>query len=79
MSSYDVASNIYQALDVGKSSLCKILCNYAVRKGWSPLFVDLDLGQVGPLPPPAPPSPLPSYPVLGPCPVRAPLKALPLV
>jgi polyribonucleotide 5'-hydroxyl-kinase len=25
----------------------KILCNYAVRKGWHPLFVDLDLGQNG--------------------------------
>ena len=36
--------------DVGKSTLCKLLCNYAVRKGWSPLFVDLDLGQnnIGP-------------------------------
>ena len=33
--------------DVGKSSLSKILCNYAVRKGWNPLFVDLDLGQGG--------------------------------
>jgi hypothetical protein len=33
--------------DVGKSTLSKILCNYAVRKGWNPLFVDLDLGQGG--------------------------------
>lgn len=33
--------------DVGKSTLAKILCNYAVRKGWHPLFVDLDLGQGG--------------------------------
>jgi polyribonucleotide 5'-hydroxyl-kinase len=33
--------------DVGKSSVSKILCNYAVRKGWHPLFVDLDLGQNG--------------------------------
>lgn len=33
--------------DVGKSSLSKIMCNYAVRKGWNPLFVDLDLGQGG--------------------------------
>lgn len=31
--------------DVGKSSLSKILINYASRAGWSPLFVDLDLGQ----------------------------------
>ena len=33
--------------DVGKSTLSKIMCNYAVRKGWNPLFVDLDLGQGG--------------------------------
>jgi len=31
--------------DVGKSSLSKILINYAARQGWSPLFIDLDLGQ----------------------------------
>ncbi|PAV76963.1 hypothetical protein WR25_18759 [Diploscapter pachys] len=31
--------------DVGKSTLCRILCNYAVRKGRSPIFVDLDVGQ----------------------------------
>ncbi|PSC75129.1 CLP1-like protein [Micractinium conductrix] len=31
--------------DVGKSSLCKILLNYAVRGGWAPTFVDLDIGQ----------------------------------
>ena len=33
--------------DVGKSSLAKILLNYAVRKGWAPTFADLDLGQGG--------------------------------
>jgi len=33
--------------DVGKSSVAKILTNYAVRKGWAPLFVDLDPGQGG--------------------------------
>ena len=33
--------------DVGKSSIAKILTNYAVRKQWAPLFVDLDLGQGG--------------------------------
>ena len=34
-------------VDVGKSSIAKILTNYAVRKQWAPLFVDLDLGQGG--------------------------------
>lgn len=31
--------------DVGKSSLSKILVNYAVRVGRKPIFVDLDVGQ----------------------------------
>lgn len=31
--------------DSGKSTLCKILLNYAVRTGWAPLMVDLDIGQ----------------------------------
>lgn len=31
--------------DVGKSSLSRILLNYAVRQGHTPLFVDLDVGQ----------------------------------
>lgn len=31
--------------DAGKSSLCKILLNYAVRAGWAPTFADLDVGQ----------------------------------
>lgn len=31
--------------DAGKSSLCKILLNYAVRSGWGPTFADLDIGQ----------------------------------
>ncbi|KAI4488123.1 PREDICTED: protein CLP1 homolog [Polistes canadensis] len=31
--------------DVGKSTLCKILLNYAVRMGRRPIFVDLDVGQ----------------------------------
>ncbi|XP_074653182.1 polyribonucleotide 5'-hydroxyl-kinase Clp1-like [Tubulanus polymorphus] len=31
--------------DVGKSTLCKILLNYAVRLGRIPIFVDLDVGQ----------------------------------
>ena len=33
--------------DAGKSSLSKILLNYAVRCGWTPTFVDLDLGEEG--------------------------------
>ncbi|XP_065335760.1 protein CLP1 homolog [Cloeon dipterum] len=31
--------------DVGKSTLCKILLNYAVRATRRPIFVDLDVGQ----------------------------------
>lgn len=31
--------------DVGKSTLCKVLLNYAVRRGRRPIFVDLDVGQ----------------------------------
>lgn len=31
--------------DVGKSTLCHILLNYAVRIGRRPIFVDLDVGQ----------------------------------
>ncbi|XP_042215212.1 protein CLP1 homolog isoform X1 [Homarus americanus] len=31
--------------DVGKSTLCRILLNYAVRMGRRPVFVDLDVGQ----------------------------------
>ena len=30
---------------MGKSSLCKILLNYAVRAGWAPTFADMDIGQ----------------------------------
>lgn len=33
------------AQDAGKSSLCKLLCNYASRQGEQPTFVDLDIGQ----------------------------------
>lgn len=35
-------------VDVGKSTLCRILLNYAVRMGGQgrrPIFVDLDVGQ----------------------------------
>ena len=31
--------------DVGKSSLAKVLVNYAIRSGWSPVLVDTDVGQ----------------------------------
>ncbi|XP_022657342.1 polyribonucleotide 5'-hydroxyl-kinase Clp1-like [Varroa jacobsoni] len=31
--------------DVGKSTLCKLLLNYAVRQGKRPMFVELDVGQ----------------------------------
>jgi polyribonucleotide 5'-hydroxyl-kinase len=32
--------------DVGKSTLCKLLANYAARLGRAPILVDLDVGQV---------------------------------
>ncbi|TKR78204.1 hypothetical protein L596_019052 [Steinernema carpocapsae] len=32
-------------VDVGKSSVCRILTNYAVRLGHTPIFVDVDVGQ----------------------------------
>ncbi|GFR04134.1 protein CLP1 homolog [Trichonephila clavata] len=31
--------------DVGKSTLCRFLLNYAVRSGRCPLYIDLDVGQ----------------------------------
>lgn len=31
--------------DVGKSTVCRILLNYAVRMGHVPMFVDVDVGQ----------------------------------
>ncbi|KAG2483832.1 hypothetical protein HYH03_017355 [Edaphochlamys debaryana] len=31
--------------DSGKSTLCRMLCNWAVRSEWQPTFVDLDVGQ----------------------------------
>ncbi len=31
--------------DVGKTTLCRLLLNYAVRMGRRPLYVDLDVGQ----------------------------------
>lgn len=38
-------------MDVGKSTLSRLLANYAVRCGWAPVVVDLDLGQGGLTPP----------------------------
>lgn len=32
--------------DVGKSTVCRLLINYAVRMGRSPVLADLDVGQV---------------------------------
>ena len=32
--------------DVGKSTLCKLLLNYAARMDRAPVYVDLDVGQV---------------------------------
>lgn len=32
-------------VDVGKSTVCRILLNYAVRQGRRPIYVDLDVGQ----------------------------------
>ena len=29
----------------GKTMICKILVNYAIRLGWTPLFVDIDLSK----------------------------------
>jgi len=33
--------------DVGKSTVCRVLLNYAVRMGRRPIYVDLDVGQGG--------------------------------
>ncbi len=32
--------------DVGKSTLCRLLLNYAVRMNRQPCLVDVDVGQV---------------------------------
>ena len=37
--------------DVGKSSLCKMFLNYAVREGASPTMVELDIGTQRQYPP----------------------------
>lgn len=31
--------------DSGKSTLTRMLCNWAVRSGWQPTMVDLDVGE----------------------------------
>jgi polyribonucleotide 5'-hydroxyl-kinase len=31
--------------DSGKSSLCKLLLNWSVRKDFQPTFIDLDVGE----------------------------------
>jgi len=35
--------------DVGKTTVCKLLVNYAARLSRAPVFVDLDVGQVSSL------------------------------
>ena len=32
--------------DVGKTTICRILCSYAARMNRQPIYVDLDIGQV---------------------------------
>lgn len=39
------AAQVVGPTDVGKSSLCKLLLNYAVRYGFAPTAVDLDIGD----------------------------------
>ena len=29
----------------GKTTLCHILCNYSLKLGWNPIYVDLDLNN----------------------------------
>lgn len=31
------------SINSGKSTLCRILVNYSVKLGWTPLFIDIDL------------------------------------
>lgn len=60
--------------NAGKSTLCKLLLNYAVRGGWHPTFLDLDVGQ-GAL---APPGCLAAAPVDAPLAADAPAPDAPL-
>jgi polyribonucleotide 5'-hydroxyl-kinase len=39
------ATMIVGPMDVGKTTLCRLLLNYAVRMLRRPIFVDLDVGQ----------------------------------
>lgn len=39
-------SQVVGPTNVGKSTLCKLLLNYAVREGMAPALVDLDIGEV---------------------------------
>ena len=41
----DPPCQVVGPVDSGKSSLARILLNYAVRAGWAPTAVDLDLGE----------------------------------
>lgn len=42
---YGPVAMVVGPMDVGKSTLCRILLNYAVRVGRRPLYADLDVGQ----------------------------------
>ncbi len=44
--SYSPQVLVVGPVDVGKSTVCRLLLNYAVRMGRQPCFVDLDVGQV---------------------------------
>lgn len=44
MTSFSLLLQVVGPTDVGKSTLCKILLNYAVRMEWMPTLVDLDIG-----------------------------------
>ena len=42
---HKIATQVVGPTDVGKSSLCKLLLNYAVREGVAPTMVELDIGE----------------------------------
>lgn len=39
------AMQVVGPTDVGKSTLCRLLLNYAVRSNWTPTMIDLDIGE----------------------------------
>ena len=42
----DTALQVVGPTDVGKSTLCRLLLNYAVRSNWTPTMIDLDIGKL---------------------------------